>query len=200
MPPHLHPRSTATSTLFAGTLLASFVVVGIPHLFPCPRPRRGYADTERQRQRSPEAEQPTPNTSSGQEPPSPQDSNLAMQRKNLSQRKAMSEEAALFAELQREADALEKEARECPVPKPRGLIGRILGFEDTTPASASTTAAEGGASLSSSSLRQGSSRNERAEVYHPTSITERVNSISRQFVHKELDFHTAPSMKQHKSG
>src|ERR1700761_7663650 len=43
MPPHLHPRSTATSTLFAGTLLASFIVVGIPHVFPCPRPRTGYA-------------------------------------------------------------------------------------------------------------------------------------------------------------
>src|SRR5271156_5612917 len=48
MPPPLHPRSTATSTLFAGTLLASFTVVAIPHLFPCPRPRRAYADTERQ--------------------------------------------------------------------------------------------------------------------------------------------------------
>src|SRR5947209_12176155 len=47
MPPHLHPRSTATSTLFAGTLLASFTVVAIPHLFPCPRPRRAYADAER---------------------------------------------------------------------------------------------------------------------------------------------------------
>lgn len=61
----------------------------------------------------------------------------------------MSEEAALFAELQREADALEKEARECPVPKPRGLIGRILGFEETT------TAEEG---ATSSSLRQGRGR------------------------------------------
>jgi cytochrome c oxidase assembly factor 2 len=43
-PPHLHPRSSATSTLFGVTLLASFIVVGIPHVFPCPRPRTTRLD------------------------------------------------------------------------------------------------------------------------------------------------------------
>lgn len=151
MPPHLHPRSTATSTLFAGTLLASFVVVGIPHLFPCPRPRRGYADSERQpQQRIPNPEEPTPSTPTNKNSPPTQDShsNLTLQRKTLSQRKAISEEAALFAELQREADALEKEARECPVPKPRGFIGRFLGFEEDH-----TGTSGGSSALSAASLR-----------------------------------------------
>ncbi|KEF55760.1 uncharacterized protein A1O9_08511 [Exophiala aquamarina CBS 119918] len=117
MPPHLHPRSTATSTLFAGTLLASFVVVGIPHLFPCPQPRRSYADAER-------AQQPPNSTRYDRS-----DGNVR-ERKGLSQRKAMSEEAALFAELQQEAEAMDRESRECPVPKPMGFLRKVLGFEE----------------------------------------------------------------------
>jgi cytochrome c oxidase assembly factor 2 len=157
MPPHLHPRSTATSTLFAGTLLASFVVVGIPHLFPCPRPRRGYADTERpppqqldengQRRLPRRARPDQAEVSSDRETQqqlSPQDSKTpstsSLQRKSLTQRRDMAEEAALFAELQREAEALEREARECPVPKPKGFIGRILGFEDKEKTTATATA------------------------------------------------------------
>ncbi|KAJ5587349.1 uncharacterized protein N7459_003114 [Penicillium hispanicum] len=46
MPPHLHPRSRSTTGLFAGTLLASLLVVGMPHVFPCPAPRRTFADSE----------------------------------------------------------------------------------------------------------------------------------------------------------
>ncbi|KAK6600356.1 hypothetical protein H4I96_07682 [Botrytis cinerea] len=44
MPPHLHPRSRFTSSLFAGTLFASFFVVALPHVLPCPAPRVVYAD------------------------------------------------------------------------------------------------------------------------------------------------------------
>lgn len=56
-------------------------------------------------------------------------------RKGLADHKNLEEEAALFRELQREAEILEKadrEARECPVPKPTGMLGRLLGFEDKT--------------------------------------------------------------------
>ena len=157
MPPHLHPRSTATSTLFAGTLLASFVVVGIPHIFPCPRPRTGYADTEIQfdedgrpilrrklvkqmvnNDNTPPAGQYTDESQQSQQQISSnisqhqfaQSKTKSHRSKGLVQAKDLSEEAALFQELQREAEALEKEARECPVPKPRGVIGRLLGFEE----------------------------------------------------------------------
>ncbi len=138
MPPHLHPRSTATSTLFAGTLLASFIVVGIPHVFPCPRPRTGYADAEmrfvdegnviqqrRVRGRGPAGLAPgveNRKIESDKAPP-----------KSLTQTKNLQEEAALFRELQREAEILDQQdagARECPVPKPRGVLGRWLGFEE----------------------------------------------------------------------
>ncbi|KIW33563.1 uncharacterized protein PV07_00403 [Cladophialophora immunda] len=156
MPPHLHPRSTATSTLFAGTLLASFIVVGIPHVFPCPRPRTGYAadagrieldedgNPVRRRQVRPGDK---PSTSGNaipahcasrapaqeeQQPPQPRKAPQGLQ-KGLTASKNLDEEAALFRELQAEAEMLEKEARsarECPVPKPKGWVGRILGFEE----------------------------------------------------------------------
>lgn len=47
-------------------------------------------------------------------------------------KKTMEEEAALLRSLQAEAAALEAEStrRECPVPKPGGVIGRWLGFQD----------------------------------------------------------------------
>lgn len=35
---------------------------------------------------------------------------------------------ALFREMKEEAAVLESERRECPVPKPRGKIGEMLGF------------------------------------------------------------------------
>ena len=39
------------------------------------------------------------------------------------------DEAALFRQFQEEAKMLEKEAHECPVPKPGGVLGRLLGFQ-----------------------------------------------------------------------
>jgi cytochrome c oxidase assembly factor 2 len=46
MPPLLHPRSRFTSSLFATTVFASFFVVALPHILPCPAPRLAYADGE----------------------------------------------------------------------------------------------------------------------------------------------------------
>jgi len=132
MPPHLHPRSTATSTLFVGTLLASFVVVGIPHVFPCPRPRRGHADAQRllDSEGRPIRRKPRQETS----PESPMEEvPMKVGNMGIPQSKTLEEEAALFQQLQQEAEVLEKEARECPVPKPRGVIGYLLGFEEAKP-------------------------------------------------------------------
>ncbi|KIY03946.1 uncharacterized protein Z520_00638 [Fonsecaea multimorphosa CBS 102226] len=153
MPPHLHPRSTATSTLFAGTLLASFIVVGIPHVFPCPRPRTGYAadagraTVELDEDGNPvvrrgQARRLEDKPSTGKTPAEvAQEKELPQSKapqpqprtKGLTASKALDEEAALFRELQAEAEALEtqaRSARECPVPKPRGWVGRMLGFEE----------------------------------------------------------------------
>ena len=57
-------------------------------------------------------------------------------QKTSTQSKDLDEESALFRELAVEAEILEKQAqlaRECPVPKPTWLIGRILGFEEGQP-------------------------------------------------------------------
>lgn len=112
MTPHLHPRSRLTTSLFGTTLLVSFLVVGMPHIFPCPAPRIKYAEADyeiledgrrRRRRRQPQTSHITSNE---------QDDNaIAVQ--------GLGEEDAILAP---------KTPHECPVPKPRGLIGEVLGF------------------------------------------------------------------------
>ncbi|PLB47293.1 hypothetical protein P170DRAFT_511922 [Aspergillus steynii IBT 23096] len=121
MPPHLHPRSRSTTSLFAATLLASLCVVGIPHVFPCPAPRRTLADSQmmvnedgqpiqrarrRRRKDVPGLDETTPSFT--QQTPD--------------------DEVSTFLQLEEEAERLAKTGRECPVPKPRGVIGELLGF------------------------------------------------------------------------
>lgn len=92
----LHPRSASTSTLFTTTLAVSFLVVGLPHLLPCPVDRRQFADSDgkvrRRRKKDVEGDG-----------------------------EAMVGEVGL--------DEKGRPARECPVPKPGGLVGQIMGFE-----------------------------------------------------------------------
>ena len=110
-------------SLFAGTLLASFVVVGLPHLFPCPAPRRTFADSEmmvtadgqqvqrtRRRRRKDENIPDQSGNSPNQNPPT-------------------DEEVSTFLQLEEEAHQLSHARRECPVPKPGGKLGEMLGFK-----------------------------------------------------------------------
>ncbi|KKK17224.1 hypothetical protein P175DRAFT_0498583 [Aspergillus ochraceoroseus IBT 24754] len=127
MPPHLHPRSRSTTGLFAGTLLASLLVVGMPHIFPCPAPRRTFADSEmiitsdgqqiqrvRRRRRKDADMLGQEETALSQTSPTPD------------------EEVSTFLQLEEEAEQLSKPGRECPVPKPTGVIGELLGFPNRT--------------------------------------------------------------------
>ncbi|KAL4904870.1 hypothetical protein BDW74DRAFT_153668 [Aspergillus multicolor] len=130
MPPHLHPRSRSTTGLFAGTLLASLVVVGIPHVFPCPAPRTTFADSEmiigpdgqqiqrvRRRRRK--------------------DTEMLAQEGSMLPPKptaAADEEIATFLQLEEEAKQYTNVRHECPVPKPTGVIGNLLGFPKGTDA------------------------------------------------------------------
>lgn len=124
MPPHLHPRSRLTSSLFATTLLASFLVVGVPHILPCPAPRIAYADGEmaadgtikrRRRRKSVNTE------------------DLA--------KKSSNEVNQLDAASLGGADGIEEQTsdkrprRECPIPKPSGSVGELLGFKNERSAS-----------------------------------------------------------------
>ncbi len=111
MTPHLHPRSHLTTSLFGTTLLVSFLVVGMPHIVPCPAPRVKFADSDleitedgKRRRRRP--------TDGSEENGGGEKGNLALP--------VISEEEKL---------AMRRKSHECPVPKPRGIIGEVLGFK-----------------------------------------------------------------------
>ncbi|KAH9881773.1 hypothetical protein J1614_000944 [Plenodomus biglobosus] len=112
MPPHLHPRSRMTTSLFTTTLMVSFLVVAAPHLIPCPVDPRTLADSadptgetrRRRRRRMLEAQD--------------DDETCAAE--------GMSEESKRRLALRERLRA----RRECPVPKPGGLIGTVLGVGD----------------------------------------------------------------------
>lgn len=124
MPPHLHPRSRSTMSLFAATLLASLFVVGIPHVFPCPAPRRTLADSEmivtadgQQIQKFRRKRRKDPNM-------------LEQDGTSIHQIRPQSsdEEVSTFLQMEEEAERLANTWRECPVPKPKGVLGQLLGF------------------------------------------------------------------------
>ncbi|KAL8664425.1 MAG: hypothetical protein Q9168_007907 [Polycauliona sp. 1 TL-2023] len=102
-----------TTSLFGTTLLVSFLVVGMPHILPCPAPRTQFADYEitedgkhRRRRRPSTKRSETEHGTDNQ-------THTAMQGQ------MMGEE---------EQEMLRKKAHECPVPKPSGRIGEMLGF------------------------------------------------------------------------
>ncbi|KAJ5107027.1 hypothetical protein N7456_003702 [Penicillium angulare] len=128
MPPHLHPRSRSTTGLFAGTLLASLLVVGMPHVFPCPAPRRTFADSEMTM------------TADGQQVP-----RIRRRRRKEMQLDSeiprpelpassgvVDEEVSTFFQMEEEAQRLASVGHECPVPKPKGVLGQWLGFQNAS--------------------------------------------------------------------
>lgn len=100
---HLHPRSRTTSTLFTTTLAISFLVVSLPHLLPCPVDRRQFADT---------IEMP--------------DGTIKRRRR----RQPAAEDSDNAVAMEGVSNAEDgRPKRECPVPKPGGLVGQIMGFD-----------------------------------------------------------------------
>lgn len=122
MPPHLHPRSRLTSSLFATTLFASFFVVALPHVLPCPAPRVVYADDG-----------------------TPQNGKRRRRRKcsDVGEKENIVEESGDEVE----ACGIRDSKRECPVPKPGGIVGEMLGFKSSS--TTANTASTGTASSSS---------------------------------------------------
>ena len=99
---HLHPRSRTTSTLFTTTLAISFLVVGLPHILPCPVDRQQFADSIE--------------TADGK-----------VKRRR---RKRLDGDVEPVSEAIGDTrDDNGRPKRECPVPKPGGLVGQIMGFE-----------------------------------------------------------------------
>jgi cytochrome c oxidase assembly factor 2 len=118
-----------TSSLFATTVLASFFVVALPHVLPCPAPRRAYADGEmpadaaacvkRKRKRRLDGEDQGPGVGivqfgQGEEGQAGRVDGIGNENaEGLTRVKAASKR------------------RECPVPKPGGMLGEWLGFNGT---------------------------------------------------------------------
>ncbi|KAI0447892.1 hypothetical protein F4803DRAFT_498057 [Xylaria telfairii] len=121
MPPHLHPRSRMTSSLFATTVVASFLVVGLPHILPCPAPRVAYADAASE-DGSPRCarrrlSQQTTEVKDG-----------IAQFKGVSNVSGSNTNASVAETLAMTSTA-PRGKRECPVPKPGGVIGELIGFK-----------------------------------------------------------------------
>jgi len=142
MPPHLHPRSRMTSSLFATTVAVSFAVVALPHILPCPAPRVTYADssssshpdvvivehvnedgtistTTRQRIRRRRAP-PTPSASTTTTTTTEVKDGIA---KFSASSSATDNGNGLPIE-----ETIRTRDRECPVPKPGGVLGELLSY------------------------------------------------------------------------
>lgn len=109
MPPPLHPKSIQTTSLFGTTLLLSFLVVGLPHVIPCPVDRRQFAD--------------------GQMPEYDSDGNRIRRRRIRRPEESNAKYGTATAVDEMREATTKKKPRECPVPKPGGLVGHVLGFE-----------------------------------------------------------------------
>ena len=109
-PPRLHPRSRTTSSLFAPTLVLSFFVVALPHILPCPAPRvvvladGAMVDANGRRRRRRNPEEAEPKNG-----------------------------IVHFGDMGDEKDVPAVSKRECPIPKPGGVVGELLGFTKVKP-------------------------------------------------------------------
>jgi len=96
-----------TTSLFTTTLAFSFLVVATPHLLPCPVDPRAHADSA------------DPDALSGKK-----------RRRRIPRDETcndvMAEERV---RKQLESEQWKTPKRECPVPKPGGLIGQVLGVK-----------------------------------------------------------------------
>lgn len=106
----LHPKSRLTTSLFSTTLLVSFLVVALPHILPCHAPRVRFADAE--------SEVAGRDNCQNQPRDGAQDAD-ATSDGNSNVVKIISDG---------EQSALRRKGHECPVPKPQGFVGRMLGF------------------------------------------------------------------------
>jgi cytochrome c oxidase assembly factor 2 len=95
-----------TSSLFATTVIVSFFVVAIPHVLPCPAPRVSFADGELSDASGRRRRRRRPGPADAKDgETTDDDAGISMRTK-----------------------------RECPVPKPGGVVGELLGFKQANPA------------------------------------------------------------------
>jgi len=102
-----------TTSLFTTTLAISFLVVGLPHIMPCPVDPRQRADGPMEMVVVDE---------NGRRRRLRRKMNLEAEEPILSpETEEMSED---------EIEAMQTRGRECPVPKPGAIIGQVLGLKN----------------------------------------------------------------------
>ncbi|KAI6783405.1 uncharacterized protein J7T54_004432 [Emericellopsis cladophorae] len=92
-----------TSSLFASTLVACFFVVALPHMLPCPVPAKKFADGQVM-----------------------VDENG--RRKVYRRRESPDEAKSGIVQFGEDIESGKAVKRECPVPRPGGMLGEWLGF------------------------------------------------------------------------
>jgi cytochrome c oxidase assembly factor 2 len=95
-------------SLFTTTLAVSFLVVATPHLLPCPVDPRTLADSQ------------DPDALSGQP---------RRRRRRILKEETCNDTMSEERRKMKEAEEWATPKRECPVPKPGGLIGQVLGLK-----------------------------------------------------------------------
>ena len=140
MPSALHPRSAQTFSLFTTTLVLSFLVVGLPHILPCPVPHTVRAESSGDFQQLPLRDD---DCSSTRETPADRRQCKADRPPRRKRRKSGAAETEAAAEpdaaaaspesarekIKRQVE-LQRPKRTCPIPKPGGLVGQILGVRE----------------------------------------------------------------------
>lgn len=110
-----------TMSLFSTTLAISFLVVATPHILPCPVPaaRADAADPDRPRRRRRRCQHD-------------EHGNIIPGTETQATTSGATDVLGLGAEKERDLREEERRVprgRECPVPKPGGLVGQILGIK-----------------------------------------------------------------------
>lgn len=112
-----------TSSLFATTVFACFFVVALPHILPCPASRVAYADGEMLAEGS----------------------GKRRRRRKLEIAEARDASIVEFGSGSGDDEQLRSSARtkrECPVPKPGGVVGELLGFRKSANDEHTTTTSD----------------------------------------------------------
>ena len=147
-----------TSSLFATTVFASFFVVVLPHVLPCPAPRVALADGQmanadgtpkRRRRRRPQDEVmvgPAPVPTDGAVAPAQVERDAHGMARFAMVSPGHEEAAASASRDPRDTTETvafsaspRRSTRECPVPKPGGIVGELLGFKSSSSSSSSNS-------------------------------------------------------------
>lgn len=136
-PPHLHPRSSYTTSLFTTTLALSFLIVGLPHVLPCPAPRVMFADESRS---DPPSNRQKHQMSTATDDVEGSVGDRIHEGAKHCEHESGRAQARIGSE---ETQRLQAKAHECPVPKPSGRLGQLLGFTPSADGSKEGTGLSG---------------------------------------------------------